>query len=103
LTARGNQLWTQNSHEVGDVAEQGDLLGYTLAAGDFGNGQRTDLAASALGETNKQGSITGAVHVLNGSKSGLTGKGSQIWTQDSPGVPDEAEPRDDFGHTLAAR
>jgi hypothetical protein len=32
----------------------------------------------------------------------LTGVGSQLFTQDSPGVPDSAEEFDQFGHGLAA-
>ena len=32
----------------------------------------------------------------------MTGTGSQVWTQDSPGVPDTAESGDNFGQSLAA-
>ncbi|MBA2565550.1 MAG: FG-GAP repeat protein [Gemmatimonadetes bacterium] len=44
----------------------------------------------------------GDVTVLYGSGTGLTGQGSQLWDQDSPGVPDTAEASDLFGEALAA-
>jgi hypothetical protein len=44
----------------------------------------------------------GAVNVLYGSAAGLTGAGSQVFTQDSPGVPGTAEHDDLFGGALAA-
>jgi hypothetical protein len=44
----------------------------------------------------------GAFHVLRGAGSGLTGVGSQLFTQDSPGVGSTAEPMDAFGFSLGA-
>jgi hypothetical protein len=44
---------------------------------------------------------TGAVQLLLGSKNGLTAQGNQLWSQDSPGVPDHAEDSDEFGSALA--
>jgi hypothetical protein len=44
----------------------------------------------------------GAVNVLPGSAAGLTGTGSQFFTQDSPGVGSNAEQSDHFGFALAA-
>jgi hypothetical protein len=42
------------------------------------------------------------VNVLYGTAGGLTGTGSQLFTQDSPGAPGVAEPGDRFGWTLHA-
>jgi hypothetical protein len=43
------------------------------------------------------------VHVLYGaSPGGLSAAGSQLWSQDSPGIAGGAEPGDFFGLTLAA-
>ncbi len=42
------------------------------------------------------------MQVLYGSSSGLTATGSQVWSQDSAGVPGSAKERDYFGSTLAA-
>jgi len=69
---------------------------------DFNNDGFADLAVGVPGED--VGSIpdAGAVNVLYGSASKLTGTGSQIFTQDSPGVPYSAEAGDFFGGALAA-
>ena len=42
----------------------------------------------------------GALHVLYGSGSGLQAAGSQLWTQNSAGVPDAVEAGDRFGSAL---
>ena len=44
----------------------------------------------------------GAINVLPGSAGGLTGTGSQLFTQDTPGVPGVVEFDDFFGEALAA-
>src|SRR5438128_999990 len=44
LTDVGNQLWTQDSGTIADVAEEGDQFGLSLAAANFGNGPQADLA-----------------------------------------------------------
>ncbi len=44
----------------------------------------------------------GAVNMLPGSATGLTGTGSQFFTQDTPGVGSTAEQEDLFGFALAA-
>jgi hypothetical protein len=99
LAAAGSQLWSQNSPGIADVAEPGDLFGFTLAAGDFNGDTRADLAIGAPGEN----SFAGVVHVLYGSSpGGLTATGSQLWSQNSPGIAGGAEPDDGFGLALAA-
>jgi hypothetical protein len=40
--------------------------------------------------------------VMYGSAAGLTTSGSQLWTQGSPGIEDEAEPGDQFGRYFAS-
>jgi FG-GAP repeat protein len=44
----------------------------------------------------------GSINVLYGSAAGLTGAGSQRWTQDSPDVQGDAERGDQFGSWLGA-
>jgi hypothetical protein len=103
LTAAGSQLWSQDSPGVGGVAEAGDGFGGALAAGDFNGDSRADLAVGVPDENATAGSVFGAgvVHVLYGSASGLTVAGSQLWSQDSPGVAGVAEAGDGFGVALA--
>ncbi len=94
LTAAGNQLWSQNSPGILDVAEPFDNFGSALTIGDFDDDGFSDLAIGvpreAIGAANEI-SGAGAVHIIYGSTSGLTAEGNQIWTQNSPGVLDEAE------------
>src|SRR5829696_4809956 len=98
LTATGSQLWSQDSPGIAGAPEAGDIFGFALAAGDFNGDTRADLAIGAPGEN----SFAGVVHVLYGSGTGLTATGSQLWSQDSPGIAGAAEPDDIFGEALAA-
>jgi hypothetical protein len=102
LTAAGSRLLTQNSPGVPGSAEIGDRLGFKLAVGDFDGDGRADDAAGAWTEGVGPNPQAGAVNVLYGSAAGLTGAGSQVFTQDSPGVPGTAEHDDLFGGALAA-
>ena len=69
---------------------------------DFNHDGADDLAIGAPRESVGGLVAAGAVHVLYGSARGLTGAGSQVLTQDSPGVPGTAESGDTFGAALAA-
>ncbi len=102
LTGSGSQFFTQNTTGVGSTAEEDDYLGYALSVGDFDNDGSADLAVGVPFED--IGSIvnTGAVNVLPGSATGLTGTGSQFFTQDTAGGGSSAEEFDLFGFALAA-
>ena len=102
LTGSGSQLFTQDTPGVGGNAEGGDFFGLALAAGDFDNDNADDLAIGAPFESLGSNAVAGAVNVLYGSAGGLTGSGSQLFTQDTPGVGGDAERLDEFGRTLAA-
>src|SRR5262249_43809175 len=69
----------------------------TAVKGDFNGDGFGDLAIGAPGENNG----AGVVHVLKGSAAGLITPGSQIWSQNSNGNADTAEPGDEFGRSLA--
>ncbi len=95
---------------IADASETGDLLGAALTWGDFNFDGKADLAVGAPGESaltlvgfilvNRTGA--GAVNVLYGSSTGLTGTGNQFFTQDSGNVPDSVEVGDHFGAALTA-
>lgn len=102
LTAAGSQLWSQDSPGVADQAEGSDQLGSALATGDFNGDGPAELAMGTPGENLNRGFGSGVVHVLPGSGAGLTAAGSQLWSQDSPGVAGAPEFLDFFGQTLAA-
>ena len=98
LTGTGSQVLTQDTPGVPGGAEQGDVFGFALATGDFNNDTFADLAVGAPGESVGAAAFAGAVNVLYGSPSGLTGTGSQLFTQ----VGSAAEIDDEFGFELAA-
>jgi disulfide bond formation protein DsbB len=102
LTASGSRFGHQDSPGVEGAAGGEDFFGWSLASGDFDGDGFDDLAVGALGD--RVGSVdgAGAVNVFYGSRSGLTVAGDQLWTQESPGVEDDAEAGDNFGNALAA-
>ena len=89
LAAAGSQLWSQDSPGVAGTAEGGDSFGFVLAAGDFTADGAADLAIGAPG--GERSFASGVVHVLYGSAAGLAAAGSQLWSQDSPGIAGAAE------------
>jgi len=102
LNAAGNQLWSQNSVGIADVAEANDFFGSALAAGDFNNDNRADLAIGVPNEDSALADI-GVVHVLYGAAAALGFAGSQLWSQDTIGILDLAQAGDLFGFALVAR
>jgi hypothetical protein len=109
LLSADNQLWSQSTSGIVDTAEPFDNFGYALAAGDFDNDGKSDLAIGVPGEDTIEAvagatliTNAGQVHVLLGSTSGLTSALSQVWTQNSSGISDENENGDMFGQVLAA-
>jgi hypothetical protein len=102
LTGSGRQLWSQDSPGVAEQAEDGDRFGGALASGDLNADGPADLAGGAPGQNLNVGFGSGVAHVLPGSNGGLTATGSQLWSQDSPGVAGAPEFLDFFGQTMAA-
>jgi len=86
---------------IAGLSESGDWLGEAVVAGNFDGSDTDDLAIGVPFED--VGSITnsGAVNVVYGSKSGLSGSNNQIWHQNSGGVQGAAESHDRFGTSLA--
>ena len=92
---------------VWPAASRADAIGATAQAvgsleADFNNDGFADLAVGAPTEAigNLQGA--GAVNVLYGSAGGLTGSGSQLFSQGAGGVAGRAEAGDEFGFSLAS-
>jgi hypothetical protein len=102
LTSTNDQLWSQDSSGINDVAETDDIFGYALAAGDFNGDGRDDLAIGSFGEAVGANTYAGAVNVIYGASSGLTNSNDQFWTQNSSGINDVAETDDLFGCSLVA-
>ncbi|HXV45504.1 MAG TPA: FG-GAP repeat protein, partial [Nitrososphaera sp.] len=72
-TGRADQIWTQDSTGIEDMAETNDFFGNSLAAGDFNNDGYSDLAIGAVLESvmnegqNEDMVNAGAVNVIYGS------------------------------------
>ncbi|NNF58410.1 MAG: T9SS type A sorting domain-containing protein [Rhodothermaceae bacterium] len=101
LTADGNQLWDQDSPDIGGGAEAGDEFGFAVAAGDFDRDGHDDLVIGVPGEAIGSTANAGAVQVIYGSPDGLTAAGNQFWDQGNDSVPGAAEAGDRFGWALA--
>jgi hypothetical protein len=101
-TSPDDQIWSQDSPSVKDVAEPSDLFGLSMSAGDFNGDGFADLGMSVEGEDVGTVMDAGAVNVLYGSSSGLqaTSPDDQFWSQDSAGVKDVAEASDGFARGL---
>lgn len=95
--------WNQEIAGVPGAPEAEDRLGAALAVGDFDGDGVDDLAIGVPGEAVGGAAAAGAVVVLYGDAgSGLTAIGSQLFHQDSSGVPGGAEAGDRFASVLAA-
>lgn len=96
---------TQVLHGAPDVEELGDggtfEGGPAATSGDFNHDGQDDLA---IGDTGSGSSLGGSVsvHLGQGDLSGLGQEPSQTWTQDSPGVPGQAEAGDQWGAEMSA-
>lgn len=100
VTIDGNLLFTQDTSGLADTADDNDHFGEVLAWGDFNADGFADLAIGVPFENVNDRAGAGAVQVLYGSASGLSASGSQLWTQDSAGITDDAEVQDFFGAAL---
>jgi hypothetical protein len=101
-TTPDDQFWHQGKPGVEDVEEFNDGFGASLAAGDFNNDGRDDLAVAAFSEAIGAVSQAGAVNVLYGSPSGLqtSSPADQFWHQNSPNIDNNVENSDFFGSRL---
>lgn len=103
LSAKGNQLWTQDSKGIAGKVGEADEFGASLAAAPFAGRRYDDLAIGAPnnGASGFKGG-SGSVNVLYGSKQGLSRKGNQLWSQKSKGIDGKQKEGERFGQALAA-
>ncbi|MEV5533849.1 FG-GAP and VCBS repeat-containing protein [Streptomyces prunicolor] len=95
VTSAKRSVISQNSGTVPGTAEAGDYFGLATAYADFNGDGYDDLAVGSPYEKVGTDTDGGALAILWGSKSGLTGKSSD--------VPDPAvSGHDNWGQTLAA-
>jgi hypothetical protein len=103
LSLRGLEIWHQEAAGIEDTAEPRDRFGAALAAANFGNGGRADLAVGVPLEDVGTTANAGAVNVLYGRSGGLAATNDQFWHQDIAGIEDDAEAGDQFGSALARK
>lgn len=112
LDVASTTAWSQDTPGIKDQVDpdpqqpgiSGEAFGLRLASADFNGDGFDDVAASAfetLGKGKKVKARAGAIHVIFGSKTGLTAKKNQFWTQDSKGVPGVASADHLFGYAIA--
>jgi hypothetical protein len=90
------------TQDPGSGFEPNDFHGYAVAAGDFDDDGFDDLAVGAPGEALGATTATGAVFVYPGGSSGPLQGNFLLYTQATVGIPETAEPNDNFGATLAS-
>ncbi len=101
LTVTGSRAIWQGEGMRG-AAESDDLTGAALAAGDFDNDGRDDLAVGVPGETYSGFQHGGQVLVMRGTDIGLNQVGTVTLHQDVAGVAEVPEDDDRFGGALDA-
>ncbi|MGW7252715.1 VCBS repeat-containing protein [Streptomyces sp. NPDC054834] len=90
----------QNTPGVPGTSEVGDGFGWGVSVADVNGDGYADVAAGSPGEDVGNVESAGAVTVLRGGTSGLTGTGAVSFNQNTAGVPGTAEQNDFFGsHT----
>ncbi|MGW3566579.1 FG-GAP-like repeat-containing protein [Streptomyces sp. NPDC000941] len=81
--------------------EEGDGLGTAISVDDVNGDGYADIALGIPGEDFSGLTDAGSFALVPGSASGFTGTGSQVFHQNTPGVPGVAESGDKFGATTA--
>ncbi|GLF97361.1 FG-GAP and VCBS repeat-containing protein [Streptomyces yaizuensis] len=93
----------QGSPGVATGLTPGDAFATSISAGDVDRDGYPDLAVGVPQE--KVGAVenAGGVHLLRGSRTGLTGAGSQWFTRETAGVPGTASRGDALGQFVRLR
>ncbi|MGW3313993.1 FG-GAP repeat protein [Streptomyces fungicidicus] len=93
----------QNTTGVTGAMESGDRFGARISVGDVNADGYPDLAVAAPGEDIGGHADAGALHILRGGPSGLTGAKSQFFDRNTTGVPGGLEANESFGDYLRLR
>ncbi|WP_432109197.1 FG-GAP-like repeat-containing protein [Streptomyces sp. AA1529] len=85
----------------GEAPSSGELLGSCVSVADVTGDGRAEVALGIRWKDSGDTDDAGAIALLHGAETGVTGKGSQLLDQDTPGVPGVAEENDEFGAACA--
>ena len=100
-----DQLWSQDSTDVEDDAENDDYFGWSLSSGDYNGDGCDDLAIGIINEGLGTVVDAGAVNIIYGSSAGLTTTSllpDQFLVQGFFNIEDVAERVDTFGYSLSS-
>ncbi|MFG2194321.1 hypothetical protein [Streptomyces sp. NPDC048639] len=95
------QTFDQDLAGFPGAEEDGDQLGASVSVGDVTGDGCDDIALGIPGEDVGSTADTGSIALLRGSSSGVSGAGSQVFHQDTSGVPGVGEKDDRFGVSTA--
>ncbi|MFF9152997.1 FG-GAP-like repeat-containing protein [Streptomyces sp. NPDC014846] len=105
FTTTGATTLHQDSGGVPGAAESGDAMGSSVSAGDFDGDGHPDVLTGLPGEDLTRGGVNrsdaGAVLLLKGGATGLTGSGAVAVSQDTAGVPGSSESGDRLGSSVS--
>lgn len=101
LSTRTPTKFTQDSAGVPSTGKKFDFFGWSLSAGDVNGDGYADIAVGAMQETIGSAKHAGAVTILRGSASGLTGTGAKFYHENTTNVPGTSESYDHFGYAVA--
>ncbi|MEV6398317.1 FG-GAP repeat protein [Streptomyces sp. NPDC051907] len=91
----------QDTEGVPGVSESGDGMGTSVSVADVDADGYADVVTGVPFEDFAGLTDPGAFLILKGSAKGLTGAGSQVYSQETADVPGVAEKGDRFGETVA--
>ncbi|MFE7037562.1 FG-GAP and VCBS repeat-containing protein [Streptomyces sp. NPDC057621] len=83
------------------VEEEGDGIGSAVSVADVNGDGFGDIALGIPGEDIGDITDAGSVALVPGSATGVTGAGTQVFHQDTAGIPGVAEKDDQFGASSA--
>lgn len=98
LSADRRQTFDQSIEGFpGEPPADGEMLGSCVSVADVTGDGRAEVALGISWKDVGDKTDAGAVALLHGAESGVTGSGAQVVNQDSPEVPGAAEEKDEFG------
>ncbi|TLS44724.1 hypothetical protein FE633_17900 [Streptomyces montanus] len=101
LNDAGDQTFDQSLPGFPGAQESGDEVGSAVSVADVTGDGYADIALGIAGEDFSGLTDAGSFALVPGTASGVTGAGTQVFHQNTAGVPGVAETNDRFGVTTA--